>query len=102
LNVYVSEVYYPKFFKQSYEFISWLPMGYSETVLHPSQITELYATIEEGRIRTKWGMAEFGKLYRQGFKQCTTCQIMIRFKDRDEYRCPVCGRIMRNRVKRRK
>lgn len=78
----------------------WLPMAYTSTVLDTGQIDYLLEKFEKKDLKFNWGMADFGRLYRMGFKFCSKCIIMIYLKD--SYRCPICGRIMRAKPKHRR
>jgi len=75
-------------------------MGCSETLLSPSQKEFLIEKYGRQKIRFSWGMAEFGSLYRMGYKYCYRCIVMMSIKD---IPCPICGKRFKTgpRVKRR-
>ena len=70
-------------------------VGYSDTNLSPMQRAYLSSIYPRHDLKFSWGMAEFGKLYRRGFRRCTECNFMIRIK---EYNCPICNRIMKRPI----
>jgi len=68
--------------------------SYTETTLNESDQQKLIEIFGRRKLRFSWGMNEFGTLYRQGYKWCSRCVIMIDTKDPH---CPLCGRQMRSR-----
>jgi len=75
-------------------------LNYTETVLGVNEQTKLIETFGRRNLRFSWGMAEFGSLYRMGYRWCDNCIIMISIK---EVHCPVCKKQMRTgpKVKRK-
>jgi len=64
-------------------------MGCTETILSPSQKEYLIEKFGMYNLRFSWGMAEFGSLYRMGYKYCSSCVVMMSIK---QIGCPICNK----------
>jgi len=69
-------------------------MGHSSLRISPHAVELLLTTYGRDKIKFTWGNAQFGILYKMGFKYCDHCVLMMKI---DDINCPICNRRLRTK-----